>query len=72
MRLTTRGQTVLGLAIVGGLLAMMGLAGAIETQDMPMCADYEASQDWKAAQKNNCPFQNENGEYLYEWELLTN
>ena len=68
MTLTKRGQTVLGIAFIVGLLAMMGIAGAIETQDMPTCEDYQASQNWQAAWENGCPFQNENGDYLYTWQ----
>lgn len=68
MTLTKRGQTVLGLAFIVVVLAMMGLAGAIETQDMPTCEDYQASQNWQAAWENSCPFQDENGNYLYIWE----
>jgi hypothetical protein len=68
MRLTKRGQTVLGVAFIVGLLAMMGVAGAIETQDMPTCSDYEASQNWEAAWDSGCPFQDNDGNYLYTWE----
>jgi hypothetical protein len=67
MQLTKRGQTVLGIAFIVGLLAMLGIAGAIETQDMPTCADYEVSQDWQAAWEHGCPFEDENGNYLYQW-----
>jgi len=82
MRLTTRGQTVLGLAFVVGLLATMGLAGYVETQ--PNIATDEQCNDiyhavWilednparidliHKAYDLGCPFENENGEYLYEW-----
>lgn len=67
MTLTKRGQKVVGIASVFGFLALLGIAGAIETQDMPTCEDYQASQDWQAAWENGCPFQNENGDYLYTW-----
>jgi hypothetical protein len=68
MKLTNRGERVLGAAFVIGLLAMLGIAGAIETQPNPTCEDYQASQDWQRALHNDCPFQDNNGNYLYTWE----
>jgi hypothetical protein len=83
MRLTKRGQTVLGAAFIVGLLGAMGVAGAIETQPNPatdeQCNDiYHAVyilQDSPArlplihtAWELSCPFENEEGEYLYTWE----
>lgn len=67
MKLTKRGQKVVGIAGLFALVAMMGIAGAIETQDEPTCADYQAAQDWELALYNNCPFTDENGVYLYTW-----
>lgn len=67
MQLTKRGQTFLGLLFIVGIFAMMGIAGAIETQPDPTCEDYQASQDWQRALHNNCPFVDENGDYLYTW-----
>ena len=67
MKLTKRGQIVVGIAGLFALVAMMGIAGAIETQDEPTCADYQAAQDWELALYNNCPFTDENGVYLYTW-----
>jgi hypothetical protein len=71
MKLTKRGQTFLGLAFIGGLLAMMGFAGYVETQEGPTCQDHQAAQDWERAWDQGCPFQDETGAYLYEWEALT-
>jgi hypothetical protein len=68
MRLTKRGHTVAGIAGALAFVALMGVAGAIETQDMPTCSDHEASQNWEAAWSNGCPFQDNNGNYLYTWE----
>ena len=67
MKLTKRGRKVVGIAGLFALVAMMGIAGAIETQDEPTCADYQAAQDWELALYNNCPFTDENGVYLYTW-----
>ena len=68
MRLTNRGQKVVGIAGVFGFVALLAIAGAIETQDIPTCEDHQASQNWQAAWENGCPFQNENGDYLYTWQ----
>ena len=65
--MTKRGQTFLGLLFIVGLLAMMGIAGAIETQPNPTCEDYQAQQDWERALHNGCPFTDEEGNYLYTW-----
>ena len=65
--MTKRGQTFLGLLFIVGLLAMMGIAGAIETQPNPTCDDYQAQQDWERALHNGCPFTDESGDYLYTW-----
>lgn len=69
MTLTKRGETV---AVIGFLLMMflvMGFAGAIETQPDPTCADYQAQQNWQLALHNDCPFTDENGNYLYTWKI---
>jgi hypothetical protein len=83
MTLTKRGQTVLGVAFVVGLLAMMGVAGAIETQPNPatdeQCNDiYHAVYllDGNPARVDlihtafdlGCPFEDSEGNYLYTWE----
>jgi hypothetical protein len=68
LTLTKRGQMVLGILFLFGLLAMMGIAGAVETQDEPTCADFQASQDWESAWQNDCPFTDSDGNYLYQWE----
>jgi hypothetical protein len=67
MQLTKRGQTVLGVLFIVAIFAMMGIAGAIETQPNPTCADYQAAQDWELALHNGCPFTDEEGNYLYTW-----
>lgn len=67
MTLTKRGQTVLGVAFIVAIFAMMGIAGAIETQADPTCEDYQAQQDWELALHNGCPFTDEEGNYLYTW-----
>lgn len=68
MKLTKRGNTVAVLAFSALMLLIMGTVGAIETQDEPTCADYQASQDWQSAWENGCPFEDENGNYLYTWK----
>jgi hypothetical protein len=67
MKLTKRGQKVVGIAALFGFLAIIGIAGAIETQPNPTCADYQAAQDWELALHNGCPFTDEEGNYLYTW-----
>jgi hypothetical protein len=67
MTLTKRGQMVLGILFLFGLLAMMGIAGAIETQAEPTCDDLQVSQDVERAWQMGCPFTDENGNYLYTW-----
>ena len=67
MTLTKRGRKVVGIASVFGFLALLGIAGAIETQDMPTCEDYQAQQDWELALHNGCPFTDDEGNYLYTW-----
>jgi len=68
MKLTKRGEFVVGTFFVLCLLALIGIAGAIETQPNPTCADYQASQDWESAWQNDCPFTDSDGNYLYTWE----
>ena len=68
MQLTKRGQRVVGVAFIAFILAALGIAGAIETQPNPTCADYQASQDWERAWQNDCPFTDSDGNYLYTWE----
>ncbi len=69
MKLTNRGQAVVGIAGVFGILALMGIVGAIETQDVSTCNTHQASQDWEAALENSCPFTDKDGNYLYTWEV---
>ena len=67
MKLTKRGQMFLSILFIVGIFAMLGIAGAIETQPNPTCEDYQAQQDWELALHNGCPFVDENGVYLYTW-----
>jgi Na+-transporting methylmalonyl-CoA/oxaloacetate decarboxylase gamma subunit len=69
MKLTKRGEAVSVIAFLTFMIAVMGIVGAIETQDFPGCEDYQAEQNWEAAWKNGCPFQDEQGNYLYTWEV---
>jgi hypothetical protein len=68
MTMTKRGQTVSIVAFLAAMIGLMAIVGAVETQDWPGCKDYEAAQDWEAAWKNGCPFQDESGNYLYTWQ----
>ena len=83
MTLTKRGERVLGATFIIGLLAAMGIAGHIETQPNPasnaQCdAIYHAVYvlDGNPARDSliqtawdlNCPFEDENGNYIYTWE----
>jgi hypothetical protein len=66
--MTARGQKTLAVIALFGFLLMLGIAGAIETQPNPTCADYQASQDWELALRNDCPFTDSQGNYLYTWQ----
>jgi len=67
MKLTKRGEFVVGTFFVLCLLALIGIAGAVEGQPTPTCDDYQAAQDWELALHNGCPFTDEEGNYLYTW-----
>ena len=67
MTLTKRGQMFLSILFIIGIFAMLGIAGAIETQPNPTCEDYQAQQDWELALHNGCPFTDAEGNYLYTW-----
>jgi len=68
VKLTKRGRIVVSIAATFGIISLFAISGAIETQDIPTCDDFVVSQDWQGAMNNNCPFVNDNGEYLYTWE----
>lgn len=81
MRLTKRGEKVVAIASVFGFIAILGIAGAIETQPNP-ATDAQCDSIYHAvmilednpareslihtAWDLDCPFDNE-GEYLYTW-----
>ena len=67
MKFTPRGYRVAAIFALLVFLGFLGLGGMVETQDNPTCEDYQAAQDWELALHNNCPFIDENGEYLYTW-----
>ena len=82
MRLTNRGRKVVAIASVFGLLSLLGIAGAIETQPNPASdsecdAIYHAvyllqdSPDYLSlihtAHERGCPFEDSEGEHLYTW-----
>tara|TARA_R110000803_G_C11884127_1_gene310127 strand:+ start:354 stop:566 length:213 start_codon:yes stop_codon:yes gene_type:complete len=69
MTLTKRGNIVFGSLAIFGILGLMGIVGAIETQDTPTCNEYQAEQNWQLAQRNGCPFEDSDGNYLYTWEV---
>ena len=81
--MTKRGERFLGILFLAGLLAMMGIAGAIETQSDPITVDCDALHAQHIANPNDldtvsrawdngCPFTDENGQYLYEWIPVSN
>lgn len=81
MRLTKRGEKVVAIASVFGFIAILGIAGAIETQPNP-ATDAQCDSIYHAvmilednpareslihtAWDLDCPFDNE-GEHLYTW-----
>jgi hypothetical protein len=67
--LTKRGEVVVGIVGVSAILAMIAIAGAVETQDVATCNDYQQSQNWQEASDNSCPFTDKDGNYLYTWEV---
>jgi len=85
MRLTKRGQSVLGVAFIVGLLGAMGIAGAIETQPNP-ATDEQCDSIYHAvyildgnparvdlihtAFDLGCPFEDSEGNYIYTWEAM--
>lgn len=68
MRLTKRGQIVFGTLFVAFMLFTLGLAGRFDAMDQ--CAEFQANNDYKAAQNAGCSFDPDaTGNYPYTWEV---
>ena len=76
MKLTERGRTVVTFAALVGFLSIWGIAGYIDGKtEVPTCKTLHSKiianpNDLDAIQlawNNNCPFQDEDGNYLYTW-----
>ena len=80
--MTARGQKVLSVIALVGFLAMLGVAGAIETQPDPVsgCDTLHAQHMSnpndidivQAAWDNGCPFYDKDGQHLYQWLPVNN
>lgn len=66
MKLTKRGNTVLGILFVAFLVFALGLAGRFDAMDQ--CAEFQANNDYQSALDAGCSFDPlPNGEYPYTW-----
>lgn len=67
MKLTSRGQKVVGLAFILAMLGFMALGGRIDAMDQ--CATFQADNNYRAAIEAGCSLDMlPNGEYPYTWE----
>jgi exopolysaccharide biosynthesis protein len=67
MKLTKRGQRVVGVAFIAFILTALGVVSGIDAQDI--CATFQADNDYTAALDAGCSFDMMyNGEYPYQWE----
>jgi len=76
MTLTQRGRTVVTFVALVAFLSVWGIAGYVDGKIQDTSCDSLHTKiianpnDLDAIQlawNNNCPFQDENGEYLYTW-----
>ena len=66
MKLTKRGNTVLGILFAAFLVFALGLAGRFDAMDQ--CAEFQANNDYQSALDAGCSFDPlPNGEYPYTW-----
>ena len=76
MTLTDRGKSVVIFVVVVAFLSIWGIAGYLEGETpnttcdalhTKIIANPNDLDSIKLAWYNDCPFQDENGEYLYTW-----
>ena len=66
MKLTKRGNRVVGVAFIAFMLFTIALAGRFDAMDQ--CAEFQANNNYSAAMDAGCSFDPlPNGEYPYTW-----
>jgi hypothetical protein len=67
MKLTKRGDNLVGFLAVSFILILITLAGRVDAMDQ--CAEFQANNDYQNALDAGCSFDVlPNGEYPYTWE----
>jgi hypothetical protein len=67
MKLTKRGNRVVGVAFIAFMLSTLALAGRFDALDQ--CAEFAANNNYNAALDAGCSFDAlPNGEYPYTWK----
>jgi hypothetical protein len=67
MKLTKRGNRVVGVAFIAFIMSTLALAGRFDAMDQ--CAEFAANNNYQAALDAGCSFDAlPNGEYPYTWK----
>ena len=67
MKLTKRGDNLVGFLAVSFILILITLASRVDAMDQ--CAEFQANNDYQNALDAGCSFDVlPNGEYPYTWE----
>lgn len=67
MKLTKRGNRVVGIASITFIIGTIFIAGKFDALDQ--CAEFAANNDYLSAQNAGCSFDpNSSGNYPYTWE----
>ena len=67
MKLTKRGDNLVGFLAVSFILILITLASRVDAMDQ--CAEFQANNDYQNALDAGCSFDElPNGEYPYTWE----
>ena len=68
MKLTKRGDNLVGFLVVSFILILIALAGRVDALDQ--CATFQADNNYSDALDAGCSFDElPNGEYPYTWEV---